>query len=117
MAHSRLGRSRRQLPLAAPIFAALGDPIRLKMVARLCDSGPLSIARLTEGTEVSRQAITKHLHTLEGAGLVSSGRMGRERVWELQATRLKEARGYLDSISDHWDEALGRLRSLVEGEE
>jgi|SRR6185437_8100857 len=100
----------------APVFAALGDTTRLHIVARLSDGGGLSTARLTEGTKVSRQAITKHLHALEGAGLVRSGRVGRERIWRLRATRLAEARHYLDQISIQWDAALSRLRTLVEKE-
>lgn len=99
---------------AAPVFAALGDKTRLHLVVRLCGGGPLSIARLTEGSKVSRQAVTKHLCALEEAGLVCSDRAGRERVWKLQAGRLTEARRYLDQISDQWDQALGRLRALVE---
>ena len=101
---------------AAPLFAALGDDTRLRIVARLCGGGPLSIVRLTEGSAVSRQAVTKHLRALEHAGLVRSGRSGRERIWELQMRRLTEVRGYLDQISSQWDEALERLRTLVERE-
>jgi|SRR5690242_7511025 DNA-binding transcriptional ArsR family regulator len=101
---------------AAPIFAALGDPTRLRIVIRLCSSGPSSIVRLTEGADVSRQAITKHLRALEDAGLVSSDRSGRESVWELQPKRLEEIRGYLNQISAQWDETLGRLRAFVESE-
>lgn len=101
---------------AAPVFAALGDPTRLQIVARLCAGGPLSIARLTDGSQVSRQAITKHLGALSEAGLVRSERAGRERIWELQPRRLVQVRGYLDQISQQWDEALGRLRALIEKE-
>jgi DNA-binding transcriptional ArsR family regulator len=81
----------------------------------LCKGGPASIARLTSGTELTRQAITKHLRTLEGAGLVRASRHGRESVWELEPKRLDDAKGYLDAISSQWDEALGRLKKLVEG--
>jgi len=102
------------LPSAAPVFAALGDSTRLRIVARLCDAGPSSIARLTESADVSRQAVTKHLQALERAGLVRSGRAGRERIWELQPAGLADVRRYLDQISAQWDEALGRLRTLVE---
>lgn len=101
---------------AAPLFAALGDPTRLHIVARLCAGGPLSIARLTEGSRVSRQAITKHLDALSEAGIVRSERAGRERIWQLQPRRLAEVRRYLDQISEQWDQALGRLRALVEQE-
>jgi DNA-binding transcriptional ArsR family regulator len=100
--------------VAAPVFAALGDETRLAIVARLCATGPQSIVRLTEGTDVSRQAITKHLHALAGAGLVRSKRSGRERIWELQTRRLAEAGRYLDQISVQWDDAIDRLRALVE---
>ncbi|HWI26176.1 MAG TPA: metalloregulator ArsR/SmtB family transcription factor [Stellaceae bacterium] len=99
---------------AASVFAALGDPTRLRLVARLCHGGPLSIVRLTDGAEVSRQAVTKHLRALEAAGLVRSGRAGRERIWELQPRRLAETRRYLDQISTQWDAALARLSDFVE---
>src|SRR5580704_175933 len=101
--------------VSASLFAALGDEIRLRLVSRLCDDGPMSIARLTAGSKVTRQAITKHLRVMEGAGLVRSKRHGRESVWQLEQRRLADARHYLDLISKQWDEALGRLRKLVEG--
>jgi DNA-binding transcriptional ArsR family regulator len=100
---------------AARVFAALGDSTRLHIVSRLCRSGPLSIVRLTEDSEVSRQAVSKHLRALEKVELVSSDRAGRERIWELQTRRLAEARHYLDVISNQWDGVLERLRALVEG--
>ena len=106
-----------KLSSAAPVFAALGDPTRLNIVARLCAHGPQSIVRLTDGTNVSRQAITKHLHALLHAGLVRSSRDGRERIWEIEARRLTQARKYLDQISDQWDAALERLRVMVEEDE
>jgi DNA-binding transcriptional ArsR family regulator len=99
---------------AAPVFAALGETTRLRLVAKLCAEGPLSISRLSEGTGVTRQAITKHLQTLEDAGLVHGTRAGRERIWELEPRRLEKARRCLDLISTQWDEALGRLRAFVE---
>ena len=99
---------------AAPAFAALGDPTRLEVVTRLGDKGPLSTVSLTAGTRFSRQAITKHLNALERAGLVRSARVGRDRIWELEARRLAELRGYMDAISAEWDRALERLRALVE---
>lgn len=100
---------------SAPLFAALGDETRLRLVSRLCNDGPLSIAKLTMGTDITRQAITKHLHVLQQAGLVRERRRGRESVWQLEAQRFSEARRYLDRISTQWDQALGRLRELVEG--
>jgi DNA-binding transcriptional ArsR family regulator len=103
-----------RLPDAAPVFAALGDPTRLTLVSRLCAQGPLSISRLSEGIGVTRQAITKHLDTLEQAGLVHGARSGRERIWQIEPRRLDIARRCLDQISTQWDVALSRLRSLVE---
>ena len=99
---------------SAPVFAALGDETRLALVGRLCGGGPASIARLTEGATVTRQAVTKHLRALEQAGLVRSRRAGRERLWELRTARLAEARRMLDRISSQWDGALDRLAALVE---
>ncbi len=102
---------------AALLFAALGDATRLRIVARLCEEGPLSIRRLTNGAKVSRQAITKHLHALEEAGLARGSRAGRESVWALRANRLASVQRYLDQISHDWDAALGRLRAFVEEDE
>jgi DNA-binding transcriptional ArsR family regulator len=97
---------------SAPLFAALGDETRLGLVSRLCKDGPMSITRLTAGTSVTRQAITKHLLVMEGAGLVRSARHGRESVWQLDQRRLEDARRYLDQISSQWDAALARLSQL-----
>lgn len=105
---------RAQARHSAPLFAALGDETRLRLVSRLCDDGPLSIVKLTADADITRQAITKHLHVLEQAGLVRERRRGRESVWQLEAQRLSQAQRYLDQISGQWDEALGRLRELVE---
>ncbi len=99
---------------AAPLFAALGDPVRLAIVARLSDDGPLATIELKREAGVSRQAVTKHLHVLESAGLVRSDRVGRDRQWRMQAHQLAAARGYLEQISKQWDVRLERLRTLVE---
>ena len=104
----------RSLQSAAPVFAALGDETRLRLVARLCTDGPQSIARLTDGADVTRQAITKHLRVLEEAGVVRGSRDGRESVWEIEPRRLDDARRSLDLISARWDAAIERLRTLVE---
>ncbi len=99
---------------AAPVFAALGAATRLKVVSKLCTDGPTSTAILSRGTGVTRQAITKHLDTLEAAGVVRSNRSGRERIWEIETARLAKARRCLDEISEQWDAAIARLRALVE---
>jgi len=96
------------------VFAALGDQLRLRIVTRLCDGGPMSITSLTAGSRVTRQAVSKHLQVLQHAGLVRSTRRGRERFWQLEQKRFQEARQYLDTISAQWDESLGCLRAFVE---
>lgn len=99
---------------AVPVFAALGDEVRMHVVTRLCDEGPLSIAQLSQGVSVSRQAVTKHLQVLESAGLVGSKRSGRENIYTLSRKPLTEAQRLLGLISREWDETLERLRAFVE---
>jgi DNA-binding transcriptional ArsR family regulator len=99
----------------APIFAALGDETRLSLVQKLNDGLPQSIARLTAGTRLSRQAVTKHLRVLERAQLVRSVRMGRESLYELDPEPIRQVREYADRVSQEWDRSLARLKALVEG--
>jgi DNA-binding transcriptional ArsR family regulator len=99
---------------SATFFAALGDTTRLGLVTRLCDSGPTSITKLSEGSQITRQAITKHLRVMEEAGLLHSTRHGRERLWVLDRRRIRDARRYLKAISRQWDDALDRLRNPIE---
>jgi DNA-binding transcriptional ArsR family regulator len=113
MSSSR-GGAALQLPEAVPLFAALGDATRLRLLGRLSAGGPLSITRLSEGTGVTRQAITRHLYALGDVGLVRHARRGRERVWDLNRERLDRAKRYLDQISAQWDDAAARLKAFVE---
>lgn len=99
---------------SAPLFAALGDETRLRLVDRLCAGGALSITELASDSDVTRQAITKHLHVLENAGLVQSVRSGRQTLWELTPGQLRDAQRFLDEISERWDEAIGRLKDRLE---
>jgi DNA-binding transcriptional ArsR family regulator len=99
---------------AAPLFAALGDETRIRLIARLGSSGPQSITSLSAKSSSTRQAITKHLDVLARAGLVRDERRGRERIWSLEEKRLEDARAYLERISRLWDDALGRLKRSVE---
>jgi DNA-binding transcriptional ArsR family regulator len=99
---------------AVPVFAALGDATRLRLLGRLSADGPLSITRLSEGTGVTRQAITRHLHALGRVGLVREARRGRERVFSLDLKRLERAREYLDQVAAQWDAAAARLKAFVE---
>ena len=99
---------------AAPIFAALGDATRLRLIAVLCAGGAMSIAQLTSGTEITRQAVTKHLHVLADAGMVRDVKVGRERLWEFEPTQVEEARRSLEVIGQQWDNALNKLKMAVE---
>ena len=99
----------------APIFAALGDEVRLRLIAVLCVSGAMSITQLTQGTHITRQAVTKHLHVLAVAGLVRDVKIGRERLWEFEPAQLDAARRSLEVIAQQWDHALAKLKLAVEG--
>jgi DNA-binding transcriptional ArsR family regulator len=98
----------------APVFAALGDETRLALIAKLCRGQPTSISQLTEGSKLTRQAITKHLRVLENAGIVHSLRKGRESLFEFDPKPMQEIKSYLDLVSEQWDHALARLKSFVE---
>jgi len=102
------------LTTRASVFAALGDETRLSVLKKLCEGRPQSISRLTAGTNLSRQAVAKHLRVLANAGVVRSGRVGRETLFELEPQPIEEVRNYLDQVSKQWDDALARLKSHVE---
>ncbi len=102
---------------AAPVFAALGDTTRLSLVRRLSTEGPLSITRLSDGSGMTRQAITRHLHALGKVGLVRDTKEGREHVFSLDLKRLEIARQYLDHVSAQWDAAAARLKAFVEDDQ
>jgi DNA-binding transcriptional ArsR family regulator len=111
--------NRRHSPAAAlkaraSTFAALGDETRLSVLAKLANGQAQSISHLTAGTRLTRQAVTKHLRVLEGAGIVRSARVGRENLFELEPRSIDDARAYLDRVSRKWDDALGRLKAFVE---
>jgi DNA-binding transcriptional ArsR family regulator len=98
----------------APVFAALGDETRLALVATLSGGEPHSISQLTEGSRLTRQAITKHLRVLEQVGIVRCVRAGRESLFKFDPEPIEEMKQYLDFVSQQWDEALSRLKAFVE---
>src|SRR5215471_16858824 len=98
----------------APVFAALGDETRLLLVAKLSRGQPSSISQLTEGSKLTRQAITKHLRVLERAGIVHSVRAGRESLFQFDPGPMLEIKDYLELVSEQWDQVLSRLKSFVE---
>jgi DNA-binding transcriptional ArsR family regulator len=111
---SRSGSAAKRIA-SAPVFAALGDETRLRLVAKLCGGEPHSISQLTRGSRLTRQAITKHLRVLERAEIVRSVHKGRESLFELNPVPIEEMKKYLDEVSEQWDRALARLKSFVEG--
>jgi DNA-binding transcriptional ArsR family regulator len=98
----------------ALVFAALGDRTRLSLLAELCRGEPRSISQLTEGSKLTRQAITKHLRVLESLGIVHSIRTGRENLFEFDPQPINGIKEYLEFVSEQWDQALSRLKSFVE---
>ena len=113
-ASRRATPARRGLDRQATTFAALGDKTRLHLLAVLCAGGAMSITDLTAGTELTRQAVTKHLQVLAGAGLVRDLKVGRERRWQFEAGRLAEARRSLEAYGARWERALDRLKASLE---
>ncbi|WP_332812954.1 ArsR/SmtB family transcription factor [Ramlibacter sp.] len=109
-------------PTAAPsqlaqVFFALGDATRLRLVAVLCAGGAFSITQLTANTDISRQAVTKHLQVLAQAGLVKDLKIGRERLWQFDPTQVEAARRTLEVIGRQWEAALAKLKAFAEAGE
>ena len=80
----------------------------------LSDGKPHSIVELGDGLNLTRQGVTKHLHVLREAGMVSCKRGGRESRYKIRPAPIRNARDYLTRASAQWDEALGRLKASVE---
>ena len=99
----------------ASVFFALGDKTRLQLIAILCAGGAFSITQLTANTDVTRQAVTKHLQVLADAGLVKDLKIGRERLWQFDPAQVEEARRSLEVIGQQWEQALGKLKASLEG--
>lgn len=98
----------------AQIFAALGDPTRLMLIEKLGNGREQSINSLASDFQLTRQAITKHLHVLEDVGIVKSNRTGRENRFRGSPIAIDTAREYLDQVSRQWDDALKRLKTHIE---
>ena len=107
-------RSARLGAAQARLFAALGDPTRLRLVSLLCAGSAVSIPQLTTRTELSRQGVTKHLQVLADAGIVRDVWSGRERLWQLDPRQIDQARRALEQIGRQWEQALDRLAAFVE---
>lgn len=101
-------------PELAPVFFALGDKTRLRLITVLCAGGAFSIAQLTANTQITRQAVTKHLQVLAEVGLVKDLKIGRERLWQFDPVQMEAARRSLEIIGRQWEQALGKLKAFVE---
>ena len=104
------------MPKAEPaaVFAALGEPTRMRLLDRLGDGAPRSIASLAYGMPISRQALTKHLRVLQAAGLASAERDGRETLYRIDPAGLLAAEAWIATVSRQWDSAIDRLKRHVE---
>ena len=109
-----MSRVRTRSKAPAQVFAALGSVTRLALVSRLSDGKEHSITELSDGLDLTRQAITKHLQVLQHAGIVNSQRVGRESRFTIRPGAIKRAKNYLTRVSDQWDKAIARLRAAVE---
>jgi len=114
MLHKRRSSMAAKRQTRAPVFAALGDETRQLLVAKLCGGQPHSISQLRKGSNLTRQAITKHLRVLESVGIVHSVRTGRESRFEFDPEPIEEIKEYLNFVSAQWDQALSRLKLFVE---
>jgi DNA-binding transcriptional ArsR family regulator len=103
-------------PSRAPdprVFAALGDATRLLLLDRLRGGQARSITALSEGTSLSRQAVTKHLAVLEGAGLVRDVRHGRERRFSLDPAPLALVADWSTRFRQDWEDRFDRLDAFL----
>lgn len=114
MSNRNLARLTSRSVAAASVFGALGEPTRLSLVVKLSDGSRRSIAQLTEGKALTRQAISKHLRVLQDADVVVSERSGRESLFALNRASLQDIQAYVELLSQRWDESLARLQAFVE---
>ena len=95
-------------------FAALADPTRRAILARLAAEGEASVLELAKPFAMSQPAISKHLKVLERAGLISRGRDAQRRPSRLEASRLAEATEWLGGYRRFWEDSFEQLDELLE---
>ncbi|RVT91520.1 transcriptional regulator [Rhodovarius crocodyli] len=96
------------------IFAALSDPKRRALLARLAAQDGLTVGELAGPLPISMPAVTRHLDVLEGAGLVSREKQGRRVLCHLRPAPLRAVRDWLTDYETFWTEGLDRLAALLE---
>ncbi len=95
------------------VFAALADPTRRAILARLAREGSVTVTELAKPLDISQPAVSKHLKVLERAGLVTTGRDGVNRPRTLQAAPLAAANAWLERYREYWEASFGRLDELL----
>ena len=103
-------------PQKYDVFQAIADPTRRKLLELLADQ-ELPISTISAPFPMSRTAVTKHLHVLESAGLVTSRKVGREKLYRLEARPLQELQTWLTFYEQYWDDKLIYLKDLIEKEQ
>lgn len=98
----------------AEVFAALGDPNRIRLVEALVQKGLASITALAAPLAISRQAVAKHLGVLEEAGLVHSDKRGREVVYSMRTDEFVVTTEWLETIASKWDRRLEGIKAVAE---
>ena len=92
------------------VFAALADPTRRRLLGRLAAQDSATATELAASEPVTRQAVVKHLQSLDEAGLVTPSREGREVRYAVTAAPLEDAVGWMVTVGAQWDRRLARLR-------
>jgi len=91
------------------VFGALADPTRRQVLSSLAEQPGLTASRLAGELPMTRQAVSKHLHALSGAGLVTARREGRETRYTITPAPLADAMEWMAAVGAEWDERLQRL--------
>jgi len=94
------------------LFAALADPTRRAIVARLAD-GPMTVGEIAAPFDMSLAAVSKHVHVLDRAGIIDRNRHGRNIECALNAARLKPVSDWIGDYEQFWNERLDRLEQII----
>ncbi|MFG1749519.1 ArsR/SmtB family transcription factor [Streptosporangium sandarakinum] len=96
------------------VFAALASPVRREVLRLLCEEGPQPVQRIAGRFDMARPSLSEHLRVLREAGLVSERKVGRQRLYRLEAVPLHEVREWLNPFERFWREKLTGLRDLLD---
>ena len=96
------------------LWAALGDPMRLRVLDLLLERGDATASALATTLPITRQGVAKHLTVLERAGLVTAQRAGREVRFTVRDDRLDQARRQMVQVASRWDQRLTAIKQMAE---